>query len=251
VNCEAYPSEAALASTLARRIADLVKRRPDLVLGVPTGRTPLPLYAELIALTRRELIDWSAVRTFNLDEFVGLGAGDPGSYHTFMHDRLFAGLNVAPANVGFLNGRASDPPAECDRFERAIAGAGGIDLLILGIGVNGHIGFNEPGDALIARTHLVTLDEPTRAANALWFGGDLRRVPRQALTMGMATILNARSIVLIATGEAKNDAVTATLEGGVTTRVPASFLQLHPQVSVMLDDSVADGLTGCGPVSRR
>jgi glucosamine-6-phosphate deaminase len=115
-------------------------------------------------------------------------------------------------------------------------------LLLLGIGANGHIGFNEPAGALVARTHLVRLDAPTRAANALWFGGDVLQVPRQALTMGMATILGARAIVLIATGEAKADAVRALLYGGVTTAVPASFLQLHPQVSVMLDQSLADQL---------
>jgi glucosamine-6-phosphate deaminase len=251
VICEAYPSEAALAATLARRLADVVSRRPNLVLGLPTGRTPLALYAELIRLTREAHIDWSAVRTFNLDEFVGLGAGDAGSYHTFMHERLFSGIAVPPSNVGFLDGRAADLDAECDRFEQAIARAGGIDVLILGIGVNGHIGFNEPGDALAARTHVVTLDERTRAANALWFAGELRRVPRQALTMGMATILNARSVVLIATGDAKSDAVTAMIEGGVTTKVPASFLQLHPQVTVMVDDLVADGLTNCRAISRR
>lgn len=233
---EVFESEAALAAALGRRLAELIRRHPNLVLGLPTGRTPLALFAELVRLTRDERLDWSNVRTFNLDEFVGLGHGDAGSYRTFMDERLFNHVNVAPAHVGFLNGRATDLSAECQRYERLIQKVGGLDVLVLGIGANGHIGFNEPADALAARTHRATLDEPTRAANALWFGGDMQRVPRAALTMGMGTILRARAIVMIATGEGKTDAVTAMFEGGVTTRVPASFLQLHPQVTVMLDE---------------
>jgi glucosamine-6-phosphate deaminase len=251
VNCEAYQSEAALAAALGRRLVDLIARRPRLVLGLPTGRTPLALYAELVRLTRKGRVDWSEVQTFNLDEFVGLGRGDTGSYHTFMRDRLFDPIGLPPSHVEFLDGRAPDLEAECERYESSLARAQGMDVLILGVGVNGHIGFNEPGDELTARTHVVTLDQRTRAANALWFGGERGRVPTRALTMGMATILSARSIVLIATGDAKSDAVRAMLEGGVTTRVPASFLQLHPQVTVMLDEMVADGLEGCRALNRR
>jgi glucosamine-6-phosphate deaminase len=166
-----------------------------------------------------------------------------------MDERLFRHVGMRPERIEFLDGRASDLDAECRRYERAIAAAGGLDLLVLGIGVNGHIGFNEPADALAAGTHRVTLDEPTRAANALWFEGDLARVPRQALTMGMRTILQARAIALIATGEAKADAVRAMLDGGVTTRVPASFLQLHPQVTVLLDRPAAE-VTACRRVSE-
>jgi glucosamine-6-phosphate deaminase len=242
VKCQAFPSEDALAAALARIILDSIRRLPGVVLGLPTGRTPLGLYAELVRLTAVERADWLDVRTFNLDEFVGLGGHEGGSYRAFMQERLFRHVNIRPEHVGFLDGTARDVPAECERYERAIAAAGGIDLLVLGIGANGHIGFNEPAEALVARTHLVTLDTPTRAANALWFGGDIARVPRQALTMGMRTILAARAIVLMATGETKADAVRAMLYGGVTTAVPASFLQLHPQVSVMLDQSLADQL---------
>lgn len=251
MNCEAYSSETALASALARRVIDLVQRNPELVIGLPTGRTPLPCYAELIRLTGEAPVDWSRIRTFNLDEFVGLGPDDPGSYYRFMRERLFDGMGVERSQVEFLQGRAADLDAECNRYETALARAGGMDLLLLGIGVNGHIGFNEPGDALIARTHRATLDDRTRAANALWFNGEVARVPREALTMGMATILSARAIVLIATGEAKSGIVREMLEGGVTTRLPASFLQLHPQVTVMLDDLVADGLDGCRAITRR
>jgi glucosamine-6-phosphate deaminase len=242
VKCQAFPSEDALAAALGRIILDTIRRLPTVVLGLPTGRTPLGLYAELVRLTALEQADWSDVRTFNLDEFVGLAATASGSYRAFMQDRLFRHVNVRPEHIGFLAGTAVDLSKDCERYERAIAAVGGIDLLVLGIGANGHIGFNEPAAELVARTHLVTLDEPTRAANALWFGGELARVPRQALTMGMATILAARAIVLIATGDAKADAVRAMLYGGVTTAVPASFLQLHPQVRVMLDESLADQL---------
>jgi glucosamine-6-phosphate deaminase len=242
VKCRKYPSDIALAESLGRIIIDLVRRLPEAVIGPPTGRTPLALYAELARATEQEAIDWSGVRTFNLDEFVGLGADDAGSYRHFMQHRLFRHIGLPAANVGFLDGRAPDLDAECERYERAIHAAGGMDLLVLGIGENGHIGFNEPAESLAARTHRVRLVERTRAANALWFGGDLSLVPHEALTMGMATILSARAIVLIATGETKVDAVSAMLYGGVTTRVPASFLQLHPQVDVMLDDSLADQL---------
>ena len=242
MKCRVFNGEQELADALARIVIDLVQRRPSAAIGLPTGRTPLALYSELIRVTQHERIDWSDVRTFNLDEFVGLGAGDPGSYRTFMQERLFRHLDVRAENVGFLDGRARDLEAECNRYEAAITTAGGIDLLILGIGTNGHIGFNEPAESLHARTHRVRLVEPTRSANALWFDGELARVPHEALTMGMGTILAARSVVLIATGDTKADAVNAMLHGGVTTRVPASFLQLHPHVSVMLDRSLADQL---------
>ena len=242
MKCEAFSTEAALAAALGRRVIDAIRHEPRLVLGLPTGRTPLALYSELIQLSTAEHVDWSKVRTFNLDEFVGLGRGDRGSYRTFMEERLFAHLNMRPENIEFLDGRAPDLDAECRRYEQAITTAGGIDLMILGFGVNGHIGFNEPAESLVSKTHRVRLDEPTRAANALWFDGDLERVPHEALTMGMGTILQSRAIVLIATGDAKSEAVTALLRGGVTTRFPASFLQLHPHVRVMLDDLLADQL---------
>jgi glucosamine-6-phosphate deaminase len=247
VTCETFPTELALAAALARRLAASIRHHPRLVLGLPTGRTPLALYAELVRLTSSDALDWSQVCTFNLDEFRGLGKGDPGSYRTFMDHRLFSHVNLDERHIHFLDGRAPDLARECDRYERAVVQAGGLDVLILGIGANGHIGFNEPADALCARTHVATLDGPSRAANALWFGGQIEQVPTEALTMGMANILQARAIVLIATGEAKSAAVTAMLEGEVTTRVPASFLQLHPQVTVMLDAPLAEG-RACGAI---
>ena len=247
MTAEVFACEEDVAAALARRLIDAIRRRPTLVLGLPTGRTPLALYQQLIERTRSESVDWSGVRTFNIDEFVGLSAGDPRSYRTFMQARLFDHVNIEPANIGFLDGRAGDIAGECARFEATIAAAGGLDVVVLGIGANGHIGFNEPAEALIARTHRAALDEPTRAANAWWFDGDVRRVPREALTMGMATILGARTIVLMATGEGKADAIAAATAGGITTRLPASFLQLHPSVTVMLDDAAAP--LGIVPIS--
>jgi glucosamine-6-phosphate deaminase len=242
VRLEIYASEEALARTLAVSIADAIREHPDIVLGLPTGRTPLALYRALVELTRERALDWARVRTFNLDEFVGLGDAAVGSYHRFMQANLFDHVNIRADHVGFLDGRAADVDAECQRYERSIADAGGIDLMVLGIGANGHIGFNEPCDVLPARTHRVVLEEPTRAANALWFGGDIAAVPRAALSMGMATILNARAVVLMATGEGKADAVRDMVRGGITTQLPASFLQLHCDVIVMLDEAAAAGL---------
>ena len=236
---EIYEGEALLAHALAVAVAASIQQHPDMVLGLPTGRTPLALYDELATLTAANGIDWSRVRTFNLDEFVGVSEQGRGSYRRFMETHLFSRVNIRPEHVGFLRGDAADLEAECERYERAIAAAGGIDLMILGIGGNGHIGFNEPCEELPARTHRVRLEEPTRVANAQWFGGTLEAVPREALSMGMATILNAREIVLLATGKRKAGAVRRMVAGQITPQLPASFLQLHPRVTVMLDEAAA------------
>lgn len=230
---ERFEDEDALSSALATRVLEMIAARPDLVLGLPTGRTPLGLYRELRA--RSDRTDWSRVRTFNLDEFAGLEASHANSYRAFMQAELFDYVTIDPANIGFLNGAAPDLVAECRRYEAAIATAGGIDLQILGIGANGHIGFNEPADGLCAHTHIAELAAESRAANAPRFGGDWRHVPERALSMGMATILNAREVVLIATGEEKADAVRGMVEALITTRLPASILQVHSRVTVMLD----------------
>ena len=236
-----------VARDVAAIVRDTVAHQPRAVLGLPTGRTPLPIYAELRTAAAAGAVDFRGVSTFNLDEFVGLAADDPRSYRAFMERELFAHAPIAAARVGFLRGTASDLEGECARYERAIADAGGIDLLLLGVGANGHVGFNEPADTLAARTHVATLLPGTRAANAGLFGGDVEAVPRRALSMGMATILQARRIVLVATGAAKAAAVQAMVEGPVTTQLPASFLQLHPDVSVVLDEAAASRLA---PASR-
>ena len=239
---ESFDDEQALAATLAARLIDRIVATPTLVLGLPTGRTPIALYRELVKRSQRDEVDWSRVRTFNLDEFVGLGGSDPGSYRAFMHEELFDRIAIDPANIGMLDGRAADLDAECARYERAIAAAGGVDVQILGIGANGHIGFNEPAEHLRARTHVATLQEGTRAANASRFGGRLDRVPARALSMGMSTILSAREIVLIATGAGKASAVAAMIDGRISATFPASFLQMHPHVTVMLDRAAGAAL---------
>jgi glucosamine-6-phosphate deaminase len=236
-----FENETAVARALARRIAAAVEANPSIVLGLPTGRTPLALYRELGALHAAGT-DFSCVTTFNLDEFLGIPPSHPGSYRSFMEEHLFAHVNIPTERHNFLNGAAADPVRECARYERAIEDAGGIDLQILGIGTNGHIGFNEPARELQARTHRVTLKPETRRSNASLFGGDAEKVPTEAMSMGMASILNARAIVLLATGAAKASCVERVVNGPLTTDLPASFLQLHQDVDMMLDEAAAGEL---------
>lgn len=238
-----FDSEQQLARAAAAIVAERLRAQPRLVLGLPTGRTPIALYAQLAAESAGGALDWSGVRTFNLDEFVGVPADAPGSYRAFMRLHLFDHVNIDARHVGFPDGMAGDLEAECARYDAAIRAAGGIDLQLLGIGGNGHVGFNEPGDALDAATHCVTLREETRQANAAWFGGHPSRVPTQALSIGMGAILMARQVVLLATGEKKADAVAGMVEGRVTTQLPASFLQLHAQTTALLDRAAASKLT--------
>lgn len=236
---ERFEDDAALSSALATRVLETIVARPTLVLGLPTGRTPLGLYRELRERSRGDRIDWSQVRTFNLDEFAGLAPSNPNSYRAYMQAELFEHVSIDSAHIGFLDGTAPDLLEECRRYEAAIAAISGIDLQILGIGANGHIGFNEPADGLCAFTHVAELEQESREANAQRFGGKWTEVPSRALSMGMATILNAREIVLIATGAEKADAVHGMIEGLITTRLPASLLQVHPRVTVMLDAAAA------------
>ncbi len=238
-----YPSEKTAAAAVARQIAARIAAKPDLTLALPTGRTPIPLYRELVALFQAGDVDLSRVITFNLDEFQGLAPDHPGAYQRFMREHLFAHVNVPAERMNFLNGLADNAEAECARYERAIADAGGIDLVLLGIGTNGHVGFNEPARELHARTHRVVLHDSTRRANASLFGNDVSAVPRSALSMGMATILNARDLTLLAMGKSKARCIDRVVNGPLTTRVPASFLQLHPRVELVLDEGAASSLS--------
>ncbi|WP_434347467.1 glucosamine-6-phosphate deaminase [Myxococcus virescens] len=237
-----FDSEREAAATCAQRIVRAVAARPSLVLGLPTGRTPLNVYRELVELFTRGGLDWAQVRTFNLDEFLGVSPDDAGSFRAYMERHLFQHVNLSPANIQFLDGAVEDAEAECARYEARLAEAGGLDLVLLGLGSNGHLAFNEPADGLRARCHRTRLSRQTREASLMLFGDDPSRVPMEALTLGMASILQARQALLLAFGEAKAEAVRGMVEGPVSPRCPASFLQLHPDVEVWLDPAAARAL---------
>jgi glucosamine-6-phosphate deaminase len=238
-----FDTEHEVARALAARVAKAINDRPSLVLGLPTGRTPIGTYEELRRLHAAAGVSFAHSSTFNLDEFVGVGASHPGSFRQFMQRHLFGGIDLRPERIHFLDGMAADLDAECARYERDIEAAGGIGLQLLGIGANGHIGFNEPDEALAAFTHRVTLHDGTRRDNAELFGGDPAHVPHEALSMGMGTILKTGALILIATGERKASCIERTVHGPLTTRLPASFLQTHRNVDLYLDAAAASLLS--------
>jgi glucosamine-6-phosphate deaminase len=234
----------------AAAVAAQLARKPASVLGLPTGRTFLAVYEELVRLHASGAGDFAQAHTFNIDEFAGVASTATRSYCAFMQQHLFGRINLPAAHIHFLNGAAADHAAECARFERDLACCGGLDLLLLGIGGNAHIGFNEPGRRLFARTHRARLAIGTRRANAFLFGGRLDLVPRDALTMGIATLLEARTIVLVATGRSKSHAVASMMTGEISTYAPASVLQLHANVEVILDSAAAEKLPKSGFVAE-
>jgi glucosamine-6-phosphate deaminase len=242
VNLRIFETSGEAGHAVARRVAEALRRTPDLVLGLPAGRTPIEAYAELRRLHASGAADFSRATAFLLDEFVDPEPPHPGTFRRFLNEHILSGINLDPARTHGLNGMASDAVAECDRYEDAIAAAGGLGLILLGIGANGHVGFNEPGERLLARTHRVTLLEATRRDNSALFGGDMARVPTEALSMGMGTILHAKAVVMLAIGERKGSAVQAMVNGPLTTRLPASLLQLHRHVEVYLDRAAASSL---------
>jgi len=229
------------AEAAARIVADLVRRRPAAVLGLATGSTPLGLYGELIRMHRGDALDFSGVTTFNLDEYVGLGADHPASYRRFMQEHFFDHVNLRPESIHIPDGMTSDIPAHCREYEDAIRRSGGIDLQVLGIGHDGHIGFNEPSSSLASRTRIKTLTERTIAANRRYFS-DGEDVPRHVITMGVGTIMESRTCLLLALGEGKANALAAMAEGPVTAACPASILQLHPRTVVVADEAAAQHL---------
>jgi len=228
------PSAEAATSVAARIIARLLRDKPNAVLGLATGSTPLSLYRELIALK----LDWRKVRTFNLDEYIGISPKHPQSYHSFMWENLFRHVNVAGKNVHIPDGLAKDIPKFCDRYEKKIVAAGGIDLQVLGIGTDGHIGFNEQTSSLASRTRIKTLTPQTLKDNARFFGGE-DKVPHHVITMGIGTIMEARQNLLLAFGSKKARAVAEAVEGPLTAMNPASVLQWHPNAKVFLDAASA------------
>jgi glucosamine-6-phosphate deaminase len=231
------PNYDALSQRAARVVAELVRRKPNAVLGLATGSTPEGLYAHLIRIARDEKLDFSRVTTFNLDEYEGLPASHPESYRSFMQRNLFDALGLSNEQTNLLSGMSSDPATECANFEAKIRHAGGIDLQILGIGGDGHIAFCEPGSSLAGRTSLVALHPQTIADNARFFDR-VEDVPRKALTMGVGTILEARTCLILAKGSAKADVWAKMIEGPITSQLPASALQLHPWV-IAISDTVA------------
>jgi glucosamine-6-phosphate deaminase len=230
------------ASLLAARIVKkIIQEKPQPVIGFATGNTPLLLYKNLVRMHREEGLDFSRVVAFNLDEYVGLAPDHPASFHFYMWKNLFSQVNIKPENVHIPDGLAKDIPAYCEQYEQEIKAAGGLDLQILGLGTDGHIGFNEPSSSLASRTRIKTLTDQTRKDNAVFFGGE-ENVPFHAITMGIGTILEARICLLLAFGKKKARAISLAVEGPVTSMVPASALQLHPRAIILLDRDAASEL---------
>jgi glucosamine-6-phosphate deaminase len=227
VNWESLADYDALSDRAADILLSAIRRNPRIVLGLPTGRTPVKMYERVVAACSREYHCFRDVVTFNLDEYVGIESTHPGSYCTFMKQHLFDHIDIDRANAHIPNGMAPDPPS----YEREIAAAGGLDLTFLGLGSNGHIGFNEPGTPFDSRTRVVALTESTRAANAPLFTDG--NVPTHAITMGIGTILESKSIVLLASGDKKRAAIERLRSGEITEDFPASALWRHPDVTVL------------------
>jgi len=232
---------AALARIAADAVERLVRDRPDAVLGLATGSSPLAVYDELVR--RHEAgLSFASARAFLLDEYVGLPADHPERYRTVIEREFASRVDIPTEAVRGPDGAAADLAAACRDYEAAIAAAGGVDLQILGIGTDGHVAFNEPGSSLASRTRLKTLTEQTRVDNARFFDGDVSQVPRHVLTQGLGTIMAARHLVLLATGRGKAEAVHQMVEGAISALWPATVLQLHPHVTVLLDDAAASRL---------
>lgn len=238
------PDAQQAALLVARVIANELRQKPDMVLGLATGRTMEAVYACLARMCRDERLSFSSCRTFNLDEYIGLPADHPGSYRHYMNEHLFNQVDINIRNTYLPDGMATDLRAECARYEQAIKERGGIDLQLLGIGHDGHIGFNEPLSALMSRTREKALTLSTLKANSAMFGGDIDKVPRRAITMGVGTILEARRCVMLVTGKSKASILASATEGAITSMVTGSALQLHPHCTVVVDEDAATLLSG-------
>ena len=247
VLCTSHASQA--ESQTAGTIAEALRARPDLVLGLATGRTMKRVYAHLVRLHQQDGLDFSRCRTFNLDEYIGLPSGHPGSYRRYMDEHLFRHINIQAGRSHVPDGMAQDVARECQRYETLIQEAGGIGLQLLGLGMTGHIGFNEPGSPLDSRTHEVQLTELTRHENAGPFGGKASAVPARAITMGLGTILEARRCLLLVTGVGKASVLARVVEGPVSPMIPGSVLQRHSDCQVVADRAASRDL-GMGSLDR-
>jgi glucosamine-6-phosphate deaminase len=235
------PGMRQIASLAADAVESLLRRKPDAVLGLATGSSPLPIYDELARRHERAGLDFSRAYGFTLDEYVGLAPGHPESYAEVIRRDFTSRVNIDPENVAGPDGNAADIPAACRAYEDAIRARGGVDLQLLGLGTDGHIGFNEPGSSLASRTRIKSLIEQTRRDNARFFRS-LDEVPHHVVTQGLGTILDSRHAVLVATGAQKAQAVHDLVEGPVAAICPASVLQLHPHASILVDEAAASSL---------
>ena len=224
-----------------RIVAKLVQHKPEAVLGLATGSTPVKLYREMIQWHTEKGLDFSKVTTFNLDEYIGLAADHHASYHRFMNENLFDELNMLKENIHIPDGLAEDVVGHCAAYEQAIVEAGGIDLQVLGVGSDGHLGFNEPTSSFASRTRIKTLDQQTVEDNQRFFT-EGEEVPRHVITMGLGTIMEARTCLLFAFGEGKTDAVAEMVEGAVSAMMPGSVLQFHRDARIILDEAAASKL---------
>ncbi|MDO4838194.1 MAG: glucosamine-6-phosphate deaminase [Clostridia bacterium] len=233
-----FSTAAQVGQAAAALIAAQLLRKPDSVLGLATGSSPIPTYQELIRLYQAGVLDFSHMVSYNLDEYVGIPVDHVCSYHRFMQDNLFSHVNVRPECTHVPDGNAADLAAAAAAYDEAIRAAGGIDVQVLGIGRNGHIGFNEPADVFTWGCHVVNLTESTIEANTRFFASSAD-VPRQAVSLGVGAIMDARQVLLIATGSDKADAVAAAVHGDIDPHTPASILQAHHQVIFLLDEAAA------------
>jgi len=233
-----YKDAQEVGKAAAMIVAAEILKKADCVLGLATGSTPVPTYKEMIRMNKEGLIDFSKVRSYNLDEYIGLAPDHVCSYRRFMNEQLFDHINIDKANTHVPCGIGADHEADAKAYDEAVEAAGGIDLQILGIGHDGHIGFNEPGDEFIAGTNIVTLTDMTIDANTRFFE-KRDDVPRQAITLGNRNIMAAKRIILLATGAEKANAIAAAIKGNITPKMPASLLQVHPNVQFLLDEGAA------------
>jgi len=233
----------AMSKTAAEIVASLVKKKPGCILGLATGSTPVGMYRELAWMCREENLCFSKVKSFNLDEYFGIAPDHDQSYRCFMNDNLFNHININKENTRVPDGlvKLEEVEKSCADYEKAIKDAGGVDLQVLGIGGDGHIGFNEPGSSLASRTRLIALDEQTREDNARFFSS-IDEVPRAALTMGVGTVLEAKCNLLLANSQKKAEVVAKAIEGPVTNQITASALQLHPNTITIVDEEAASTL---------
>ena len=231
------------ARHIAARIREKAAQTQEpFILGLPTGSTPLATYAELVRMVRAGELSFRNVVTFNMDEYVGLPENHPESYHSFMHKNFFDHIDIPKENIHILDGNAADPEAECAAYERAIEQAGGIDLFMGGIGEDGHIAFNEPFSPLSSRTRVVTLTRDTREVNSRFFGGDPEAVPARAMSVGVATVMDSREVMILAFGSRKARALAGAVEGPLSSSNTVSAIQNHPRGIIVCDDAAAGEL---------